>query len=471
MRGVTVDIEGSAADLAAFERRVARTRRRWRGCSPSCTTSQPAAQTRFVIAPSRERPGAPSVPPDTATCTDCLRELRDPADQTISAIRSSRCTNCGPRLSIITDIPYDRARDDGRLHDVPDLRRQVCRSRRPSPSRPAHRLSRLRADPDGPRSPGCRSGWATWRSNLSRTLGAGLIVAIKGPSAAITWPAMQRTRGRPPASGAQTSPRQAVRADGARPPTAETLLGTEEHHAARLAATASLDASRRAEVLGGRRPDRRRAQATRCAGGRRGGAGARRTRGHALPTAGSPSPVRCHPGTGRCAPSVLVMTSGNLGDEPLAFDDHDAPDPPGRDRGPLLTHDRRIHVPVEDSVVTIDDAGVVPIRRSRGHARFRSPAADRTGRTRAPPGARHPRGRSRGSRNTCCLTRRDWAFCSRAYRRPGHTGESARLRPHRPPAPRPARPPRQSWPPICIRDMPRGHGRNVRRRRTAYGSN
>jgi hydrogenase maturation protein HypF len=44
---------------------------------------------------------------DSATCADCLRELRDPADRRYG-YPFVNCTNCGPRFTIVTDVPYDR---------------------------------------------------------------------------------------------------------------------------------------------------------------------------------------------------------------------------------------------------------------------------------------------------------------------------------------------------------------------------
>ncbi|MBZ8176455.1 carbamoyltransferase HypF [Corynebacterium poyangense] len=64
--------------------------------------------TEFVILPSRHRPGARTlIPPDVATCPDCLAEMRDPQNCRYR-YPFITCTNCGPRLSIIEDLPYDR---------------------------------------------------------------------------------------------------------------------------------------------------------------------------------------------------------------------------------------------------------------------------------------------------------------------------------------------------------------------------
>jgi hydrogenase maturation protein HypF len=64
--------------------------------------------TTFEIVHSEPVPGAfLPVSPDVCVCADCLREMRDPGDRRYR-YPFINCTNCGPRFTIIKDIPYDR---------------------------------------------------------------------------------------------------------------------------------------------------------------------------------------------------------------------------------------------------------------------------------------------------------------------------------------------------------------------------
>ena len=72
------------------------------------TAIKPNGSSGFSIAPSdRSGQRRALVAADSATCQDCLRELADPADRRFG-YPFVNCTNCGPRFTIVRDVPYDR---------------------------------------------------------------------------------------------------------------------------------------------------------------------------------------------------------------------------------------------------------------------------------------------------------------------------------------------------------------------------
>jgi hydrogenase maturation protein HypF len=111
LRGdVEVVVSGQAASIAAFERDiVARAPPLALPAIRSVADAPPPSQQGFSIAESSAA-DAPqvSVPPDFYACDDCVRELADPADRR-HRYPFINCTQCGPRYTIITALPYDRS--------------------------------------------------------------------------------------------------------------------------------------------------------------------------------------------------------------------------------------------------------------------------------------------------------------------------------------------------------------------------
>lgn len=107
--GVVVEIQGSSGPLESFMSRCMKELPPLAQVSDLTTEDiEPSREDSFRIVPSEEE-GRPEVhiSPDAATCEDCLAELFDPEDRRYR-YPFINCTNCGPRLTIITDIPYDR---------------------------------------------------------------------------------------------------------------------------------------------------------------------------------------------------------------------------------------------------------------------------------------------------------------------------------------------------------------------------
>ena len=105
---VEIEVEGNSAEVDAFIGRVthdAPPRARIEGVEAA--DGKPAGYRTFEIRESRRDAGYQLISPDIATCADCLRELFDPRDRRYR-YPFTNCTNCGPRFTIITDIPYDR---------------------------------------------------------------------------------------------------------------------------------------------------------------------------------------------------------------------------------------------------------------------------------------------------------------------------------------------------------------------------
>ncbi|MCU0519202.1 MAG: carbamoyltransferase HypF [Anaerolineae bacterium] len=107
--GVDIELEGTAAQVATF---IADLQAKAPPLSHiESIEARPIdlqGYVGFEIRHSESQEGRYQlISPDVATCPDCLRELLDPADRRYR-YPFTNCTNCGPRFTIIADIPYDR---------------------------------------------------------------------------------------------------------------------------------------------------------------------------------------------------------------------------------------------------------------------------------------------------------------------------------------------------------------------------
>ena len=129
--GVILEVEGEHGDIAHFRKALLSSPPPLAHiASAEWTELPPLKEHGFVIKESQigeERSAL--ISPDVCICEDCLRELFDPADRRYR-YPFINCTNCGPRYTIIQDIPYDRATTTMKVFQMCD----ACRSEYEDPS-------------------------------------------------------------------------------------------------------------------------------------------------------------------------------------------------------------------------------------------------------------------------------------------------------------------------------------------------
>lgn len=355
--GVTIEIEGSSADLARF---VAALQREApplaRIESLERIVLPPQGDSSFVIVASVAASARRTlIAPDTATCDDCLRELHDPADRRYR-YPFINCTNCGPRFTIVLDIPYDRDRTT--MRDFP-----LCAACRAEYEDPLNR--RFHAQPNACPVCGPQLSWEAWDETFSdlslppleaaaAALAAGAIVAVKGLGGyhlacdALNAEAVTRLRRR---KQREAKPFALMVPDLA---TARRLCAISP------AEEALLCSPRRPIVLLDRLPSAPVAPDV---------APGHTTLGIMLPYTPLHTllleafAARCDP----AQPAALVLTSGNVSDEPIAYRDDDARTRLGSIADAMLSHNRPIHMRCDDSVTRIVAGGEQLFRRSRGY--------------------------------------------------------------------------------------------------------
>ena len=352
------------------------------------------------------------ISPDVAICDDCLRELFDPSDRRYR-YPFINCTNCGPRFTIIKDIPYDRPKTTmAPFAMCPDCEREYT-----DPTNRRFHAQPVACPTCGPhvwltlefdsllsdlqeQAPALQNDDAIKKTR--ELLTNGKIVAIKGLGGfhlacdATNPQVVTELRNRK------------LRVDkpfAVMMPDIETV---ERHCFVSDAERKLLLSSARPIVLLKRKPESNLAKEV---------APNQDWIGVMLPY--TPLHYLLLEQSGGF-PEALVMTSGNLSEEPIATDNEDARERLFELADVFLMHDRDIHIRCDDSVVrtfepfdplragrsnveTFQHANIYPIRRSRGYSPFP---------VKLPFDV--PQILAAGSelKNTFCITNKNYAFLS-----------------------------------------------------------
>jgi hydrogenase maturation protein HypF len=335
--GVVAEVEGAPAALDAFLAGVRREAPPLARIEEMLVSQvAPLGEREFLIRESQASEGDfVLVSPDVATCADCYRDFSDPANRRFG-YAFTNCTNCGPRYTIIRDIPYDRP-------NTTMAGFRMCSACQAEYDDPSDR--RFHAQPNA--CPRCGPQLSAPIAEAQRRLAEGAIVAIRGlggfhlacdprnEAAA----GLLRTRKRRSDKPFALMARDLAAID------AFCLVSDDDRRA--------LLSPPRPIVILPRRADSGLAEAV-APGNNTVGVMLPYTPLHHLLFSGAPY-------------DVLVMTSGNLSEEPIVTSNQEALDRLRPLADWFLLHDRDIYMRADDSVVRTFEGRERILRRSRGY--------------------------------------------------------------------------------------------------------
>jgi hydrogenase maturation protein HypF len=381
---VKIEVEGEAEAVQQFEREL-KTQ-----APPLCQIEnitveyhRPAGYRSFEIRHSQAQEGKYQlISPDVATCQACLRELLDPRDRRYR-YPFTNCTNCGPRFTIIEDMPYDRPKTTMRYFPM-------CPRCQAEYDNPLDR--RFHAQPNACPECGPRVRLVDSQGNVvdesnpiaaaSHLLKEGKIVAVKGlggfllacdatNDAAVRILRQRKKRSSKPFAVMVTDMDE-VRRHCYVSPQEEKLLTSPQSPIVlmrrRKNSSISQEVAPNLHFLGVMLPY---------------------------------TPL--HHILLRDTQLPLVMTSGNLSEEPIARDNDEALARLSSIADYFLIHNRDIYSRYDDSVAMVERGTSQLIRRARSYAPYP---------IRLPFKARQVLGCGAEEKNTFCLTRDNYAFLS-----------------------------------------------------------
>jgi hydrogenase maturation protein HypF len=334
--GLVAEAEGTPDAVDAFLRAIA-TEPPPLAWIQDCKTTAlaPTGEPGFAIRDSlRETGEFALISPDVATCDACLGDLRDPANRRYR-YPFTNCTNCGPRYTIVQDIPYDRP-------NTTMAKFKLCDACRREYEDPANR--RFHAQPNA--CPVCGPSLSAPIADAIARLAAGGIVALKGLGG-FQLACDARNEG-------------AVTRLRARKRRSDKPFALMCRDLASIERICQLSEAERAVLIGPQHPivilpgNGILPQVI---------APGNRTLGVMLPY----TPL--HYLLFEDAPyDTLVMTSGNLSEEPIVVSNAEAVERLAHVADLFLMHDRDIFMRTDDSVVRVFENQPRVLRRSRGYA-------------------------------------------------------------------------------------------------------
>ncbi|MBX3012006.1 MAG: carbamoyltransferase HypF [Caldilineaceae bacterium] len=363
--GVFIEIEGPPTHLDAFQQTLVTTPPPLAFIdNVTVTPRSPTGEQRFLIEESQAQPNQHTlIAPDVALCADCRRELFDPNDRRYR-YPFINCTNCGPRFTIIEQLPYDRPLTTMAAFALCP----VCQREYDDPLDRRFHAQPVACPRCGPQLEFLGKGetgdgrWETGEGALGAAqelLRHGGIVAVKGlggfhlacdatNEAAVQ--ALRQRKGRVDKPFAVMVRELAVAHQFAQlAPAEEALLTSRE----------------RPIILVAKREQSPLAAAV-APGNPKVGLMLPYTPLHELLF--SPSPSHLPAKDTRPLPTALVMTSGNFANEPMVKENDAALTKLSPLADGFLLHNRPIAIQCDDSVIRVFEDHELPIRRSRGYA-------------------------------------------------------------------------------------------------------